>query len=331
MRRREFLVALGGSSLLPLAAGAQPQAAMPRVVMYSPTEPLGSMRENSANRYIRTLFAEMRRLGLIEGRTIKIERYGLETSDVRSKATISAIVESKPDLIFVVGVGALFKQATSTIPIVTFSIDPIREGLIKSLAHPGGNITGVTFNPETPIHGKRIALLREMFPALQKLAFLGTRWALDTELSEVREAAVAQGIQSTSCVIDLPTSQDIYRNAIAKAKAEGANGVMVALDGPPFVDHLVVANQIAAAGLPAIYPFAEFVVAGGLMSYATDLAELNKRMASDMQVILSGTNPADIPFYQATKFELFINLKAAKALSLNVPTTILVAADEIIE
>jgi putative tryptophan/tyrosine transport system substrate-binding protein len=112
---------------------------------------MGSMRENSANRYIRTLFAEMRRLGLIEGRTIKIERYGLETSDVRSKATISAIVESKPDLIFVVGVGALFKQATSTIPIVTFSIDPIREGLIKSLAHPGGNITGVSFNPEDDV------------------------------------------------------------------------------------------------------------------------------------------------------------------------------------
>jgi putative tryptophan/tyrosine transport system substrate-binding protein len=292
---------------------------------------MGSMRENSANRYIRTLFAEMRRLGLIEGRTIKIERYGLETSDVRSKATISAIVESKPDLIFVVGVGALFKQATSTIPIVTFSIDPIREGLIKSLAHPGGNITGVTFNPETPIHGKRIALLREMFPALQKLAFLGTREVLDHDLSEVREAAEAQGIQSTSCLIDVPTSQAIYRNAIAKAKDEGANGVMVALDGPPFVDHVVVANQIATAALPAIYPFAEFVVAGGLMSYATDLVELNKRMASDMQVILSGTNPRDIPFYQATKFELFINLKAARALSLNVPTTLLAAADEVIE
>lgn len=103
------------------------------------------------------------------------------------------------------------------------------------------------------------------------------------------------------------------------------------VNGPPFVDHVVVANQIATAGLPAIYPFAEFVAAGGLMSYATDLVELNKRMASDMQVVLSGTNPGDIPFYQATKFELFINLKAAKALSLNVPTTLLAAADEVIE
>ncbi len=150
-------------------------------------------------------------------------------------------------------------------------------------------------------------------------------------MSEVREAANAQGIQSASCVVDEPTSQDIYRDAIARAKAEGANGIMVALDGPPFVDHVVVANQIGAAGLPAIYPFAEFVVAGGLMSYTTDLTELNKRMASNMQVILGGANPADIPFYQATKFEMFINLRAAKALSLNVPTTLLASADEIVE
>ena len=330
MRRREFLFALGGSSLLPLAAGARPQASMPRVVMYSPTEPTASMREGSANRYIRTLFAEMRHLGLIEGRTIMIERYGLETSDVRSKATISAIVESHPDLIFVVGVGGLFKQATSTIPIVAFSLDPVREGLIKSFAHPGGNVTGVSFNPERPIHGKRIALLREMFPGLQKLAFLGTRWALDTDLSEVRAAADAQGIQLTSCLIDVPTSEVIYRNAIAKARDDGANGVLVALDGT-FVDHAIVVDQIAAAGLPAIYPFAEFVVSGGLMSYATDLVELNKRMASDMRDILGGTSPEDIPFYQATKFELVINLKAAKALSLNAPTALLAAADEIIE
>jgi putative tryptophan/tyrosine transport system substrate-binding protein len=330
MRRREFIFMVG-AALLPPTARAQSRGSMPRIVMYSATEPLDSMHENSYNRYIRALFAEMRRLGLVEGKSIKIERYGRETSEVTSKATIAAIVDSKPDIIFCVGAGAVFTRATNTIPIVAFALDPIREGLVKSLAHPGGNITGVAFNPEVPIHGKRIALLREMFPALQKLAFLGTRWALDGDFSGVREAANAQGIKSTSCLIDEPTSEAIYRNAIAKAKDEGANGVMVALDGPPFVDHVVVANQIAAAGLPAIYPFAEFVVAGGLMSYATDLVELNKRMASDMHVILSGTSPGDIPFYQATKFELFINQKAAKALSLNMPATLLAEADEVIE
>jgi len=134
----------------------------------------------------------MRRLGHVEGKNLKIERYG---ERVRSKATIAAIVDSKPDLIFVVGLGAVFKQATNTIPIVAFSIDPIREDLVKSIAHPGGNITGVSFNPEVPIHGKRIALLREMFPRLNKLAFLITRGYLEYLWPEVREAADAQGLR----------------------------------------------------------------------------------------------------------------------------------------
>jgi ABC-type uncharacterized transport system substrate-binding protein len=288
MKRREFIAATVISAMLPLTARAQSQASLPRIVMYSATEPLSSMYENSYNRYIRALFAEMRRLGLVESKSLKIERYGRETPDVRSKATIAAIVDSKPNLIFVVGEGAVFKQATNTIPIVAFAADPIREGLVKSLARPGGNITGVTFNPEAPIHGKRIALLREMSPSLKKLAFLGANWVQEHHFPAVREAADAQGIQSTSCLIDEPTSEAIYRNAIAKAKDEGTNAIMVALDADPFVNHVLVAKLIGEAGLPAIYPFTEFVVAGGLMGYATDLVELNKRMAADMDAILKG-------------------------------------------
>ena len=173
--------------------------------------------------------------------------------------------------------------------------------------------------------------MREMFPSLKKLAFLGANWVQEHHFSEVREAADAQGIQSTICLIDEPTSEAIYQNAIAKAKDEGANAIMVALDADPFVNHVLVAKLIGEAGLPAIYPFTEFVVAGGLMGYATDLVELNKRMAADMDAILKGSNPGDIPFYQPTKFELSINLKAAKALSLTVPTTLLTSADVVIE
>jgi putative ABC transport system substrate-binding protein len=331
MRRREFLLALGGAAVLPLTARAQSHAPTPRIVMYSAGEPLASMHENSENRYIRTLYAEMRRLGHVEGKNLKIERYGRETSDVRSKATIAAIVDSKPDLIFVVGLGAVFKQATNTTPIVAFSIDPIREGLVKSLAHPGGNITGVSFNPEVPIHGKRIALLREMFPPLKKLAFLATTATFSYYLPEVHAAADAQGVPLAGCLIDVPSSEAVYRDAIAKANGEGANAIMVALDADPFVNHLLVANLIAAAGLPAIYPFTEFVLAGGLMGYATDLVELNRRVAADIDAILNGANPGDIPFYQPSKFELSINLKTAKALSLTVPATLLAAADLVIE
>ena len=289
------------------------------------------MHENSYNRYIRTLFAEMRRLGLVEGKSIKIERYGRETSEVTSKATIAAIVESKPDIIFCVGAGAVFTRATNTVPIVAFSIDPIREGLVKSLAHPDANITGVSFNPEVPIHGKRIALLREMFPPLKKLAVLATKSNLSNIWPEVREAADAQDVPVAACPIDVPSSEALYRDAIAKAKDGGANAIMVGLDGDAFVNHVLVAKVIGAAGLPAIYPVTEFVVAGGLMGYAPDLVELNKRMASDMDAILKGANPGDIPFYQPTKFELSINLKTAKALGLTVPATLLVTANEVIE
>jgi putative ABC transport system substrate-binding protein len=331
MRRREFITLAGSMAVWPLAARAQSQTPMPTIVMYSATEPLDSMHENSYNRYIRTLFAEMRRLGLVEGKSIKIKRYGLETSDVRSNATIAAIVDSKPAIIFCVGAGAVFTRATNTIPIVAFALDPIREGLVKSLAHPGGNITGVSFNPEVPIHGKRIALLREMFPPLKGLAVLATKGTLDYYWPDVREAADAQDVPVIACPIDVPSSEATYRDAIGKAKDEGPNAIMVGLDGDPFVKHVLVANLIGAAGLPAIYPFTEFVVAGGLMGYATDLIELNKRMAADMDAILKGANPAEIPFYQPTKFELSINVKAAKALSLTVPPTLLVAADEVIE
>jgi putative ABC transport system substrate-binding protein len=135
MRRREFITLLGGAALLPFAARGQSRAPMPRIVMYSATEPLGSMNENSYNRHIRTLYAELRRLGLVEGKSLKIERYGRETSDVTSKATIAVIVDSKPDLIFVVGAGAVFKQATDTIPIVAFTVDPI-QGRPDQVARP---------------------------------------------------------------------------------------------------------------------------------------------------------------------------------------------------
>jgi putative tryptophan/tyrosine transport system substrate-binding protein len=125
MRRREFIFMVG-AALLPPTARAQSRGSMQRIVMYSATEPLDSMHENSYNRYIRALFAEMRRLGLVEGKSVKIERYGRETSEVTSKATIAAIVDSKPDILFCVGAGAVFTRATNTIPIVAFALDPIR-------------------------------------------------------------------------------------------------------------------------------------------------------------------------------------------------------------
>jgi putative tryptophan/tyrosine transport system substrate-binding protein len=332
MKRREFLLALGGGALLPFTASAQSHASMPRLVGYSAFEPEYYMREDSENRYIRTLFAELRRLGRVEGKTLIFEKYGKEkTKAGERKEIVKEIVDSRPDVIFVVGDGLLFKQATDKIPIVALSGDPIEEGLVKSLAHPGGNITGVALDAGIPIHGKRIALLREMFPGLTKLAFLGSREILNQQGDKVRAAAEALGVAFEGYPFDLPGSATVYRDAIAKAKGEGVNGIMIAPDIDTAYNMTVIVELVRAVELPAIYPIEEYVPAGGLMAYAFDLVELNRRIASNIDAILKGANPGDIPFYQPTKFELSINLKAAKALSLVVPATLLTAADEVIE
>jgi putative ABC transport system substrate-binding protein len=334
MRRREFMTGTAATATVGLIrpARAQSRPASPRLVLFSALEPETYMNENSSNRYIRALFAELGRLGHVEGKNLIIERYGKEKSAAAGRQEMAMqIVDGKPDVVFVVADGPLFKQVTGTIPIVSLTTDPIQQKLIESLAHPGGNITGVSMDPGVPIHGKRIALLREMFPPLKKLALLTTRGTLNLRGPEVRAAADAAGVALAGYPVDLPSSEAIYRGAIAKAKREGAGGIMVAEDPDTFVNHVLVANLVGAAELPAIYPFEEFVTAGGLMAYSVDLVELNKRIANDIHAILSGANPGEIPFYQPSKFELSINLKAAKALSLTVPATLLATADEVIE
>jgi putative ABC transport system substrate-binding protein len=243
------------------------------------------------------------------------------------------VVRSNPDVIYVIDPAATFFQhETSKIPIVTITNDPVAAGFAQSLAHPGGNITGVSAETGPSIHGKRIALLREMFPAMSKLACVASRRAWERSSgAPVRAAAEAVGITLVSVLIDLPGNATTYRNAIAQASRDGADAIMM-LDSPDaLANRVVISEAIAEARIPAIHAFVEAVNAGGLMAYSFDLKELIKRMAGNVDTILRGANPADIPFYQVSKFELSINLKAAKALGLAVPATLLATADKVVE
>jgi putative tryptophan/tyrosine transport system substrate-binding protein len=210
--------------------------------------------------------------------------------------------------------------------------DPIAQGLGRSLARPGGNITGVSADTGPSIHGKRIALLREMFPAMSNLAFLTLRVAWQgVQGPAVRAAAETTGITLFPLLVDFPASEAEYRSAIAQALRDGADAIMIG-DAPDVMRYRsLILELVGTARLPAIYPFFELVEGGGLMAYAFDLVELNKRVANDIDAILRGTKAGDIPFYQATTFELSINLKAAKALGLNVPATLLASANKVIE
>jgi putative tryptophan/tyrosine transport system substrate-binding protein len=333
MRRREFiagavLIVAGASR-----AAAQPAGASQRLAIFSPSEPSALMHEKSDNRYYRALFAELRRLGHVEGQNLTIEKYGIEQNSTGPVALAAEVIRSNPDVVYIVGPGArIFIIADAKFPIVALTGDPIAQGIAQSLARPGGNITGVSVDTGPSIHGKRIALLHEMFPAMSKLAFLTLRVGWDgVQGPAVRAAAATAGISVMPLLLEFPASEADYRSAVAQASRDGADAVMIGDTPDVMRNRALIPQLIGAAKLPAIYPFFELVEADGLMAYSFDLVELNQRVANDIDAILRGANPTEIPFYQATKFELSINLKTAKTLGLNVPATLLASADKVIE
>src|SRR4051812_48720555 len=232
MKRREFIsgaVSLAATSRL----SAQPASALRRLAIFSLSEPAALMHEKSENRYYRALFAELRRLGHVEGQNLAIERFGREMNTSGPAALVAEVVRRNPDVVYVIGPGgALFKRETTTIPIVAMTGDPIAAGLVQSLARPGGNITGVSVDAGPSIHGKRIALLREIAPAMSKLAFLALKvglpsdWERSQGLGSIRAAAESAGVDLMVIPAETPTSEASYRDAVEQAARQGANAVM---------------------------------------------------------------------------------------------------------
>lgn len=322
MRRRAFLGVAFGTVAWPLAATAQQSASMKRLAMFSPSEPSADLHEHSGNKYLRTLFAELRRSGQIEGQNLSVESYGREQNTSGPEALAQEIVRSNPDVIVVTGPGLLiFKKLTSRIPIVAITADPVRAGIVESLAHPGGNITGASIDAGPSIHGKRIALLREMFPAVSKLGFLALRIQYNGLVTDSPIVAAAEkaGLPIAVSLLEFGAKETDWRAAVENISRDGANAVMVVDSPETFRNSALIVKLLSDAHLPAMFTFAESVEAGGLMAYSFDLTELFKRVANNIDAILRGAKPGDIPIYQATKFELSINLKTAKQLGLSVP------------
>jgi putative tryptophan/tyrosine transport system substrate-binding protein len=333
MRRRDFISLLGGAAVAwPLAAAAQQSTNSKRLAIFSPSEPSADLHEHGS-KFSRASFAELRRLGQIEGQNLKVESYGREKNTSGPEALATEIVRSNPDVIHVVGPGAvIFKKLTSRIPIVVITGDPVKQGLAESLAHPGGNFTGASIDAGLSIHGKRIALLREMVPTMSKLGCLALRLSYGpTTGPAIRAAAEAAGLPLAVSLVEFGASEADYRAAVESISRDGANAVMV-LDSPEvFQNSTLIAKLLGDAKLPAIFTFTESVEAGGLMAYSFDLIELYRRVANNIDAILRGAKPGDIPIYQVTKFELSLNLKTAKQLGLSVPHVLVASADKVIE
>jgi putative ABC transport system substrate-binding protein len=331
MKRREILagaMSLAGAS----AAVAQPAQRVRRLAIVSPSEPVSLMVEDSVNPYYRVLFEELRQRGRIDGKTLDVVRYGQEHVGAGQPALFETVLRSKPDVIYAIAGAAFLKAAAATVPVVALSGDPIALGLVQSLARPGGNITGMSVDVGPMIHGKRIGLLREAFPAMSELIYVNLRASWDAFMGPaMRAAAEETGTRLLPKLLDAPASEDDYCRAIVESAGAGGNAIMLG-DSPVALRYRsAIVATVAQVKLPAMYTFPESVEAGGLMAYSFDLKELNRRAAANIDAILRGIPAGDIPYYQATTFRLSVNLATAKALGITFPASILGRADQVIE
>ena len=325
MMKRIIGLALGSILLaVGLPAHAQQPTKVARIGYLSPGDPVSRTYRTEAFRQ------GLKELGYIEGKHIAIEYRFAEARSEWLPELAQDLVRLKVDIIFAGSHPATeaAKNATQTIPIVTSSQDPVSSGFVVGLARPGGNITGLT-NLTSELVGKRLELLKEVIPQLFRVAVL---WTPSHPASTIwrRTEVVAQslGVQLQGAEI---RERDDLELAFVAIKRERAEALLMLRN--PLVNDLTkrIANLAAASRLPAIYDEQRFPELGGLMSYGTDLADVDRRAAIYIDKILKGANPADLPIERPTKFKLVINLKTAKALGLKIPAHLLMEAAAVIE
>jgi putative ABC transport system substrate-binding protein len=328
-RIQNLKLAIAASALfLTLAASAEAQQAkgIPRI-SYLEATPIAANKER-----IEAFRDGLRELGYVEGKNIVIDLHSAEGRADRLPSIAAELVRTKVDVIVTGGPAGtrIAKQATSTIPIVmTFDNDPVGSGFAASLARPGGNITGLSIMaPE--ITGKRLEFLKEIVPKLSRLAIVASSSEPGYAQTIKETESVAGALKVQLEYLDVMASQDI-ENAIAEARKGRADALMV-LSSPILIAGRKQLTDLAIKSrLPAIYYRREFVETGGLMSYGVNFSELSRRAAYYVDKILKGAKPGDLPVEQPTKFELVINLKAAKQIGLTIPPNMLARADKVIK
>jgi ABC-type uncharacterized transport system substrate-binding protein len=327
VRRREFITLVGGVTLAwPLAARAQQQPTVPVI---------GFLHYGSPDAYAHIVSAVrqgLRESGFVEGQNVAVEYRWAEGQYDRLPALAGELVQRKVLAIAAGGVVAAqaVKAATTTIPIVFSSgADPIEAGIVSSLNRPGGNATGVSIIAQE-LAAKRLELLRELVPRTRLIAMLinSDNPGSGPEFGGVQVAAHALGLQVRKVTA---TNKLELNAAFAAVATPRVDALIVGQDGYFVQQRDQIAGLAARYGIPAIYAFREHVVAGGLISYASSLADGYRQVGVYVGKILNGAKPADLPVVQPTKFELIINLKTANALTLPIPPLLLARADEVIE
>jgi len=324
MRRRDFLTGIVVSSTVPLTARAQQPGKLPTIGFLGASPSIESDR-------VAAFVQRLRELAWIDGRNLVIEYRWAEGRNERYAEAAAELVRLKVDIIVTVATPATLaaKQATTVIPIVFGAAsDPIRTGLVESLARPGGNVTGLS-NQISDTGGKKLEFMREIVPSLRQVAILANvgNPAAVLDMVEAQASARKLGLEVTTS--EIRRAEDI---APAFDALKGHADALYVCTDPLVNTHRIRVNILAlAARLPTIHSLREYVEAGGLMSYGPNIPDLLRRAADFVDKILHGARPVDIPVEQPTKFDLVINLTTAKALGLTIPESLLARATEVIE
>jgi putative ABC transport system substrate-binding protein len=326
MKRREFITLVGGAAAAwPIVTRAQQPARLPTIGFLGPGTPTGM------NEWVAAFVQRLSELHRVVGNTVAIEYRWSEGRNDRLTEFADEFVQLKVDAIVTSGTPPVLAlmQATSSIPIVFVAVgDPIANGLVKSLARPGGNVTG-TSNLTRDLAGKRVEILRELVPGLRRLAILANvgNVAVVLEMRDAQAAARTLGYEVITLEVrrveDIAPAFDTLKDRV--------DAIYVVIDSLVNNDRLLLSHLALRVRLPTMNGGREAVEAGGLISYGPNFPELWRRGADYIDKILRGIKPADIPVEQPTKFDLVINLKTAKALGLAVPPPVLTRADDVIE
>ena len=328
IRRREFVTLLGGAAAAwPMAARAQPERKRRiGVLMNLAADDAQSMARIAA------FLQGLQQFGWTDGRNVAIEyRWGAGDPE-RTRKFAAELVELAPDVILAVGSFTVLplQQVSRTVPIVFANVtDPVGAGIVANLARPGGNATGfLTF--EYGISAKWLELLKQIVPGTTRAAVLRdpTIIASISQFASIQSVAPSLGVELTP--IDTRNAGDIERAVVAFASEPNA-GLIVVTGTSAIIHRELIISLASRHRLPAVYPFRYYVTSGGLMSYGPDVIDFYRRVAGYVDRILKGEKPADLPVQAPTKYELVINLKTAKGLGLEIPTSVLARADEVIE
>jgi ABC-type uncharacterized transport system substrate-binding protein len=330
MRRRDFIALAAGIMLArPLAAHAQRGDRVRRIAVL-----MSNAEDDPEGRTRAAAFLQgLRDLGWSDGHNLRIEWRWAGGDVGRTRVHAAEIAELAPDLVVANGTANLsaVRQATRSIPIVFVVVnDPVGQGFISSLAHPGGNITGFTF-VEYAMFGKSLDLLRQAAPAARRVAFLfnpDTSPYYDRFLPQFETEARAHSVDVTHARVRNESEIDA---AVRELAARPGGGLMVPPDTYTLANRGLIVKSAAQYRVPAIFSYRQSVKEGGLMSYAPETADIFRRSASYVDRILKGANPGELPAQAPTKFEFAVNLKTAAALGLPIPPTLLALADEVIE